>query len=381
MAKAWVHQDPKMVKKHGEKAAWYVSWIDPEGKRRCKSCGPGSRGKSIAEKERTRVEAELLTGTYRDVSKRTWEEFREEFATKILEGMGAGNRRLTRQSLDAFERLVKPKRMATIKTATIDEFVAKRRQEDGLREGDLVSPATVNKDLRHLRAVLRIAKEWGFLPEVPRFRMLREPGKLPVFVTPEHFAAIYGACESAKRPDGFPFSAADWWRSLLVMAYMTGWRIGELLAVRRDDLDLDAGQIITRAEDNKGKRDERVKLHPVVIDHLKKLPGFDPRVFPWNHSERALYDAFADIQEAASIHLPCHRSHTHSRFCHVYGFHDFRRAFASQNAPRLSAETLQKLMRHKAYQTTQRYINIASHLDDAVATLHVPDVLKAKAKV
>jgi hypothetical protein len=46
--------------------------------------------------------------------------------------------------------------------------------------------------------------------------------------------------------------------------------------------------------------------------------------------------------------------------------------------PRLTADALQKLMRHKSYQTTQRYINMASQLDEAVAQLHVPEVLKEK---
>jgi integrase len=56
---------------------------------------------------------------------------------------------------------------------------------------------------------------------------------------------------------------------------------------------------------------------------------------------------------------------------------NLRRSFATQNAPRLTADALQKLMRHKSYATTQKYINMASQLDEAVATLHVPDVLKA----
>ena len=33
-------------------------------------------------------------------------------------------------------------------------------------------------------------------------------------------------------------------------------------------------------------------------------------------------------------------------------------------------------MRHKSYQTTQVYINMARQMDAAVASLHVPDVLR-----
>lgn len=129
-------------------------------------------------------------------------------------------------------------------------------------------------------------------------------------------------------------------------------------------------------EDNKGGRDERVKLHPVVVEHLRKLPAFDSAVFPWNHNRRTLHTEFARIQEAAGVRLPCHGRHEHTRYCHVYGFHDLRRAFATMNADKLSADALQALMRHKSYQTTQVYINMARQMDQAVASLHVPDVLK-----
>jgi|SRR6516165_9327687 integrase len=158
---------------------------------------------------------------------------------------------------------------------------------------------------------------------------------------------------------------------------MTGWRISDMLGLRREDLDLEAGTAITRFEDNKGKRDDIVKLHPLVVKHLRKLVNFGPTVFPWNHDRRTLQTEFAKLQEAAGIHLPCREKHEHTRYCHVYGFHDLRRAFATMNADRLTTDALQALMRHKSYQTTQRYINMVRQLDAAVTALHVPEVLKA----
>ena len=105
---------------------------------------------------------------------------------------------------------------------------AKRRKERGKKPGSLVSPATVNKELRHLRAALKKAKKWKYLAEVPDFDFEREPEKLPTYVSPEHFVLIYRACDKAKLPNDVGVSTADWWRGLLVMAYMTGWRISEL---------------------------------------------------------------------------------------------------------------------------------------------------------
>ena len=119
-----------------------------------------------------------------------------------------------------------------------------------------------------------------------------------------------------------------------------------------------------------------MKLHPVVVEHLKRLPGFDPCFFPWNHDRRTLDVQFHKIQKAAGISLHCARSHQHTAACHLYGFHDLRRAFATMNADKLTPDALQALMRHKSYTTTQRYINMARQMDAAVASLHVPEVLK-----
>ncbi|MBY0523560.1 MAG: hypothetical protein K2R98_09170 [Gemmataceae bacterium] len=47
------------------------------------------------------------------------------------------------------------------------------------------------------------------------------------------------------------------------------------------------------------------------------------------------------------------------------------------NAPKLTADALQHLMQHKSYTTTQQYINMSKQVDDAVAVLHVPEVLRA----
>jgi integrase len=85
-----------------------------------------------------------------------------------------------------------------------------------------------------------------------------------------------------------------------------------------------------------------------------------------------LYDEFHRIQRAAGVHLPCRDDHEHTESCHRYGFHDLRRAFATMNAPQLTADALQALMRHKSYTTTQRYISMSRQLDEAVETLHVP---------
>ncbi len=84
-------------------------------------------------------------------------------------------------------------------------------------------------------------------------------------------------------------------------------------------------------------------FHPVVVEHLRR---------------------------------PCREEHQHTPACYLYGFHDLRRAFATMNADRLIGDALQALMRHKSYQTTQRYINMAPQLDQSAEVLHVPEILR-----
>src|SRR5262249_46338836 len=160
----WVFQDPKQVAKKGaELASWYVGYYDPEGKRRCKSCGPGKKGKTAAERLAEKRRAELIERTYKGDPRKTWAEFRKEWEERIGAGMLASTRAQMLDSLDAFEEVIKPKKLDAIKTQTIDEFRTKRAAHPGKKKGSTLSPATVNRDLRNLRAVLRVADEWKYL--------------------------------------------------------------------------------------------------------------------------------------------------------------------------------------------------------------------------
>jgi hypothetical protein len=132
MAKAWIYQDPKQVKKLGaKKAAYYVGWWDPDGKRRCKSCGAGDAGQGKARKLARTIDAQLVTGTYQNPAKKTWADFREEYEAKILNSLAVGTRQLTREALNHFEGIINPARVWTIRTATVDAYRAKRRTAAG----------------------------------------------------------------------------------------------------------------------------------------------------------------------------------------------------------------------------------------------------------
>ncbi|MDZ4688496.1 MAG: tyrosine-type recombinase/integrase [Planctomycetaceae bacterium] len=365
--KAWVFQYPTDVRRKGaDGASFYCGWVDPAGKRKAKSFGPGERGRKAAEKQKQKTEAQLLTGTYQSANRTTWKQFREEYARTITDGMDIRNREAAESSLAHFERVIKPAKMDSIKTATVLEFAAKRAAEG-------VAPATVNKELRYVRAALRAAMELEFLAKLPTFKQAwrRESKRLPTFIAPDQFSAVYHACKAAQYPTNLPNTKAeDWWQALLVFAYLTGWRIGQILALRWEDVDLEAATALSRADDNKGRRDVRIPLHPIVIQHLQKLRStFALTVFPWNHALRTLWVEFGRLQESAGLpETGCGKND--GRF----GFHDLRRGFASLNAGTMAPEALQALMQHKSFTTTLGYINIARQLSPAVEKLFVPEL-------
>jgi len=382
--KVWIFQYSKEVRERGsDRASWYVGWYDLDGKRHAESCGSGSRGKDAAFKRQRRLFAELDLLVHKPRSRVLWSDFRSEFEAEVLNGMEPTTKVAFMGSLDAFAKHTRIRRMSEIDTLLLDRFTRLRQGDPGRKPGSTLSKATVAKDLRMLKAALARAVDWGYLAAMPKIRPPRHSDKLVRFVTDEHFAILYEkACPAARIPADpeQSFTAEQWWRALIVTAAMTGFRIKEILAIRREDLDFEKGTIVTRRGDNKGKRDERLPLHPVVVEHLKQLGDAE---FPlrWPHNKRTLWTEWGRIQRVAGIHLQCIGDHEHTDSCHVYGFHDFRRAFATNNAEHLKPETLQRLMRHRSYTTTLRYINMARQVEDAVEVIAVPNVLRTpKAK-
>jgi integrase len=382
--RAWVNQLKRHVDKLGvKKAPWQVFWNDPEtGSQRSKSCGSGPKGKKAANELADLIHSQLVTGTYKSNAKEHWDTFRVRLDEHINGRYDVESRNSAKLSLDTFARVAKPHRMASVNSDLVDRFISARLAEDTKRKGPggkskKVSPATVNRELRYLKMALRLAKDWKYITEVPRIRFLKTLQKQPTFVPADHFTAIYKACSVATMPAEIPnVSPADWWRGLTVFLYMTGWRIGQTLALRWDDVDLDNGTALTKAADNKGGRDQVTRLHSLAVDHLRPLvASFDATVFPWVNHQRVLWDEFGRIQEAARLAdgSPMPKAGKAEAW---YGFHDLRRGFATANAESVDLFELQDLMQHRSLETTRGYVSMAKRVNRAADVLFVPTLPK-----
>ncbi len=366
MSRAWIQQKKEDVAKLGaKKAAWYCCWYQG-GKQRKRKIG----SKTLAEQFKSKVETGMLRQEI-EPERVSWARCRREYEDHLKARTRPGTRMQAKVSLDHFERIAGKVPPHEITKRVVDQYVNRRVTETG-RGGETIRPATVNKELRQLRAMLGFAKEANYVAKVPKFEFLKELEKIPTYVSEETFAELYANADSAQWPDEPGVTAGDWWRAYLVWLYMTGWRAMEPLSVRRADFDPVKGTVLLRAEHNKGGRDALVVLHPLVTDHVAALKSFSPMLLPWDHGRRSLWKEFHRIQEAAEVKRPDGK---------FYGFHDLRRAFASQNADRMTADALQSLMRHRSYQTTQRYISLARQINPAIANLHVPDLPGRKGAV
>lgn len=147
-----------------------------------------------------------------------------------------------------------------------------------------VKPATVNRELALLKAILNKAVEWGKLLESParRVKLLRVDNRRTRTLSAEEEQALVDACQGK-------------FKALVTLALLTGARLGELLGLKWTDITEDE---LTFLETKNG----RTRRLPVtaamkaVFDSLPKIHEFvftnprteEPYTSIGNSFERAL---------------------------------------------------------------------------------------------
>jgi integrase len=127
------------------------------------------------------------------------------------------------------------KRVATIGTADITAYVAKRQREGA-------SNGTINRDLAVLNRMMRLAYEHNKLVRPPVIHKLKEGAPRQGFFEREQFEAVR------------QHLSADL-QVAVTIAYTFGWRMqSEVLTLERRQLDLDAGTL--RLEPGSTKNDD-----------------------------------------------------------------------------------------------------------------------------
>ena len=288
---------------NGKSPFWYLRWWEPtpDGtgwKERWKSTRTAV--KKEAEQQRRQLERELEAGR-KSESEILWDDFAKEFLEKHAARKPATTLDFYERALRMFSEVSKPKKLSSVKLVTLEDFANAR-----LKEG--VAPATVNRDLRHVRAALKWAKRRGLVSEVPDFGnvFIKEHRKKPTIIPEEDFLAMLGAIRKkeirlTKRP-------ADWWCAFLYIAYYLGLRRGEILSLSWDDISFTTLDVRVCASTSKSRKERVVPMAAELAGVLKdwrsktgENRSSDP-VLPWPYDTyRQLYEDWHRIQKSAGI--------------------------------------------------------------------------------
>jgi integrase len=233
----------------------------------------------------------------------------------------------------------------TITPDAISAYVAHRLAEQH-RQGKGAANASVNRELSALRRAMKLASDAGKLAAIPAFSKLKENNARKGFVEPGQLAAI---CEEL--PDHLVQVAEA--------AYITGWRIGELLSREWHHVDLEAGWLRLEPGETKNDEGRMFPLTPELRELLERQLELAKAVE--HHTGVAVPWVFfhKNGQRIKSYNSPwntaCKRAGLAGKLVH-----DFRRT-AVRNLERgnISRSVAMKITGHKTESVYRRYAIVA----------------------
>ncbi len=222
------------------------------------------------------------------------------------------------------------------------------------------SAKTVNNHLGILGKLFADAVKWEYADRNPAHEV--QPLRLPPqdgfnFWEPEQSSAFLEAVKE-KRPEWHPF---------FLCALHTGMRLGELCALRWQELDLDKGQIhVKRSRSHgvvttpKSGRSRTIAMSSALKAALREHKPTEPGelVFPYRKG------GYLDRAKIKSTFRTCIRA----AGVPTIRLHDMRHTFASQLVMRgVPMRGVQQLLGHSTLEMTMRY----AHLSTSATTSYV----------
>ncbi len=218
------------------------------------------------------------------------------------------------------------------------------------------SKKTVNNHLTVLRRLLVVAKKRGLIEAVPEIEWLKPPKPEFDFLEFDEAERLVHAAEGQ-------------WRTMIHLAVRTGLRMGELLALRWSDVDLEKGQIRVCRSVSRGvvttPKSGRSREVPLCDDVLQALKAY-----------RHLRSDLVFCTEQGGMLNKNRCKHPIRRACRRaglrrIGWHVLRHTFAShlvmKGAP---LKAVQELLGHATIEMTMRYAHLSPSVRrDAVKLL------------
>lgn len=159
--------------------------------------------------------------------------------------------------------------LTEIREAEVARYAERRLTEKSQRLKRLVRPATVNRQLAILRALLRLAKKRRYITEVPEFDMAKKPEGRLRFLSEDEAARLLAACEEAASDRRMIAQRSPYLFAIATIALNTGMRRGEILGLTWECVDFARGVILLQR--TKSGRRREVPMNRAVDRVLADL--------------------------------------------------------------------------------------------------------------
>jgi len=349
---------------------WYVDYYTPDRKRRRKLAG---KKKADADRLLRTLHTSIAAGEYVDASKVPGF---TDYAATFMERYGNGKASL-REGTSRIARLKAyfgTRKLSSITVADIENYRITRLGEPDKRDKkSKISRSTVDREITILRSMLSKAVKWGLLAKNPANAVedYKADKKRTRFLTIEE---IRGLKRATKRTHSAIL------RPAVILALETGMRKGELLGLRWQDINFEAGQILIR--ETKSGEDRRVPMSRRARWVLAKLAARDP-LHEWVFQTEG---RDGGPKRAGDIKTPWARALTLAQVEDLH-FHDLRHTFASHFAMKGgNLYALAKILGHASPKMTldtyahlsPQFVNDQRRIMDAPAYRSEPAAVNAR---
>jgi integrase len=258
--------------------------------------------------------------------------------------------RLYGMILHAFSKHAGPLALQAVTPLHLDRYVSHRLES--------VSASTVNVHIRSLRAFFNRLKRWKLLIESPcdGVPYVRVPQATPAYLSLEALRDF-----TRKQTDA-------WLKRIVVFVSMTGLRLGEVLNLQWNDVDVGRKAIIVRSNESfqvKGGKNRTVPLNETAVAVLGPAGKPEGYVFPGRRGGKA-----QDNYVSRTFRLAAREAGLDPKI----HFHSHRHSFASLLVQRnVSLYQVKKLLGHSSPRVTEVYAHLQScQMHDVVGQIVVP---------
>jgi integrase len=300
---------------------WYIDYYF-KGKRIREAIGSNHKA---AEKALATRKTEILQGRYRWIQEKRSVQFKD-FSISYL-AYSKNNKRAWLRDYTSLTHIIPffdGKSLGDISSWMVEQYKQKRIM--------VVKPATVNRELTTLKNMFTMAIKWNQAEKNPvkEVKLLRVEEKVERVLSPQEEEKLLGNTAPHLQP-------------IIVTALNTGLRLGEILSLQWDNVDLNQ-KVIVVAHSKNGKV-RKIPINKVLFSTLDNLKRENSHVFAnvkTGKNYGSVKTAFrAAIRRAGIKHLR---------------FHDLRHTFASRIVLKgVDLTTVAELLGHSSIKMTVRY--------------------------